>query len=407
MHFGTPLQDALRRDLTINALFYNINEERVEDFTGKGLDDLRDGIIRTPLEPRTTFIDDPLRVMRAIRFGTRFGYRFDADLVRAAQLADVKEALMSKVSRERIGQELFGIFHQAAAPLVALRVAADWHVFDVIFRTTLWNSARVAFGLATGERATAAFDAVARGTPHSPSLVVAALLSPLAGHRAPLVKKPPPLVSYIVSDSLKWSNRDATNVQTTLDGASLVRAAVRGVESIAVDAGMLEHLFNTVEATLEPTTHDAVYVLRAARVSLGKVLRETGELWLESLCVASALDELIGVGQPLLLDGVADLEQVDRVGAALPAVHADPDRFVRLARLVSLIRDELRLEGVWALKPLLDGRQMQAVLNLPAGPWLNVYRDRLLERQIAYPSMIEDDARRFIVDLHRAEQQTQ
>jgi tRNA nucleotidyltransferase (CCA-adding enzyme) len=110
MQFGTPFQDALRRDLTINALFYNINEQRVEDFTGKGLEDLKEGIIRTPLEPRTTFIDDPLRVMRAIRFGTRFGYRFDADLVRAAQLADVKDALMSKVSRERIGQELFGIF---------------------------------------------------------------------------------------------------------------------------------------------------------------------------------------------------------------------------------------------------------------------------------------------------------
>ena len=54
---GTPLQDAERRDFTINSLFYNINQRSVEDFTGKGLQDLRDGIIRTPLDPETTFLD--------------------------------------------------------------------------------------------------------------------------------------------------------------------------------------------------------------------------------------------------------------------------------------------------------------------------------------------------------------
>ena len=40
MEMGTPLEDALRRDLTFNSLFYNINEEKVEDFTGKGIEDL-------------------------------------------------------------------------------------------------------------------------------------------------------------------------------------------------------------------------------------------------------------------------------------------------------------------------------------------------------------------------------
>ena len=51
--FGTPTQDAERRDLTINALFYNISTDTVEDFTGKGLSDLQGGLIRTPLPPRT------------------------------------------------------------------------------------------------------------------------------------------------------------------------------------------------------------------------------------------------------------------------------------------------------------------------------------------------------------------
>ena len=51
MEIGTPSQDAYRRDFTINSLFYNINEEKVEDLTGLGISDLRAGLLRTPLEP--------------------------------------------------------------------------------------------------------------------------------------------------------------------------------------------------------------------------------------------------------------------------------------------------------------------------------------------------------------------
>ena len=65
---GTPEQDALRRDLTINSLFYNINTKQVEDFTKMGLADLNKGTARTPLEPLKTFMDDPLRVLRTVRF---------------------------------------------------------------------------------------------------------------------------------------------------------------------------------------------------------------------------------------------------------------------------------------------------------------------------------------------------
>ena len=57
MAFGTPEQDALRRDFTFNSMFYNINTGSVEDFTGKGKRDLADGIVRTPLQPQETFMD--------------------------------------------------------------------------------------------------------------------------------------------------------------------------------------------------------------------------------------------------------------------------------------------------------------------------------------------------------------
>ena len=53
--FGSATDDAFRRDLTINSLFYNINLKCVEDFTGKGLEDLRAGVVRTPLSPAPRF----------------------------------------------------------------------------------------------------------------------------------------------------------------------------------------------------------------------------------------------------------------------------------------------------------------------------------------------------------------
>ncbi|KAL0020486.1 hypothetical protein WJX77_009582 [Trebouxia sp. C0004] len=62
------LEDAFRRDFTFNSMFYNINTTEVEDFTGKGKQDLAAGIVRTPLQPKETFLDDPLRVLRAVRF---------------------------------------------------------------------------------------------------------------------------------------------------------------------------------------------------------------------------------------------------------------------------------------------------------------------------------------------------
>ncbi|CZT07407.1 related to tRNA nucleotidyltransferase [Rhynchosporium agropyri] len=105
MEFGTAEEDALRRDATINALFYNLRTDLVEDFTS-GIEDLAARRIRTPLEPKTTFTDDPLRVLRLIRFASRLG--FSIDPASEASMSDpvVMEALKLKISRERVGVEL-------------------------------------------------------------------------------------------------------------------------------------------------------------------------------------------------------------------------------------------------------------------------------------------------------------
>lgn len=87
---GTPLEDASRRDLTVNALFYNVHTQRVEDHTEKGLSDLEHRIARTPLPPRQTFFDDPLRVIRCVRFAARFGLAIAEDVSAAIKDPEVQ-----------------------------------------------------------------------------------------------------------------------------------------------------------------------------------------------------------------------------------------------------------------------------------------------------------------------------
>ena len=87
--FGTPKEDAYRRDLTVNSLFYNINEDRVEDFTELGLKDMQDKYIRTPLEPAVTLGDDACRVIRSIRFSHRFGFKI-ADEIKQTAIENIQ-----------------------------------------------------------------------------------------------------------------------------------------------------------------------------------------------------------------------------------------------------------------------------------------------------------------------------
>ena len=107
---GTAEQDAMRRDATVNALFYNIHTGLVEDFTGKGLQDMEKKLLRTPLEPVKTFEDDPLRVLRLIRFSSRLGFEIDAEAQQAMKLDSIHAALKLKISRERVRAEIIKAF---------------------------------------------------------------------------------------------------------------------------------------------------------------------------------------------------------------------------------------------------------------------------------------------------------
>lgn len=92
--------DVKRRDLTINALFYDIDTKEIVDLVG-GVDDLKNGVVRTVGAPEDRFGEDRLRILRAIRFAGRFG----SDLDPATDMALQKDASLEGISGERIRDE--------------------------------------------------------------------------------------------------------------------------------------------------------------------------------------------------------------------------------------------------------------------------------------------------------------
>ena len=106
-----PAKDALRRDFTINALFYDVQEDRILDFTG-GRADLDAGIIRAIGNPLDRFAEDYLRMLRAVRFAARFGYAIEPATLGAIRQLHVE---IEGISAERVRQELNRILTEGGA----------------------------------------------------------------------------------------------------------------------------------------------------------------------------------------------------------------------------------------------------------------------------------------------------
>ena len=95
--------DVMRRDLTINSLLKDISSGEILDLTGHGLEDIKDGVVRTSLDPDVIFKDDPLRMLRAIRFTSKYGFEMTDDVLNGIKR---NAHLIDNISSERISDEL-------------------------------------------------------------------------------------------------------------------------------------------------------------------------------------------------------------------------------------------------------------------------------------------------------------
>jgi len=128
---GSLEDDQLRRDLTINALAINLNANHFGELLDpfNGVKDLENKLIRTPLDPEVTFSDDPLRMMRAIRFAAQLNFDIDPAALNAIK---TQKKRISIVSKERITDEMNKII-LSPVPSVGFKHLFDTGLLEIIF----------------------------------------------------------------------------------------------------------------------------------------------------------------------------------------------------------------------------------------------------------------------------------
>ena len=147
VQFSTPQADALRRDFTINGLFFDPLEDRVIDYVG-GQDDLVRGIVRAIGDPRDRFAEDKLRLLRAVRFAATLGFALEPA---TRDAVESMAAEITVVSAERIAAEMrLMLVHSSRAQAVIL--LREVGLLDVILPEFKTASATEAL-TCTGRRA--------------------------------------------------------------------------------------------------------------------------------------------------------------------------------------------------------------------------------------------------------------
>jgi poly(A) polymerase len=129
--YGTIEQDVWRRDFTVNALYYNIKDFSISDYVG-GMADHKLGVIRLIGDPETRFREDPVRMLRAVRFAVKLGFNIDPTCEQAIlTLAE----LLNSIPPARLYDELLKLFMSGYA-LQTFEMLRHYGLFQVLFPAT-------------------------------------------------------------------------------------------------------------------------------------------------------------------------------------------------------------------------------------------------------------------------------
>ncbi|KAI1610786.1 tRNA nucleotidyltransferase (CCA-adding enzyme) [Exophiala viscosa] len=334
MEFGTAEEDAMRRDATVNALFYNLDTQAVEDFTKQGLQDMKNKIIRTPLAPYQTFKDDPLRVLRLIRFACRLSYEIEAEAQHAMQDKTIHEALRLKISRERVGVEVMKIM-AGPDPLTGLKYINDFDLYPTVFADPADTECPDA------KKALLAYDGLQRILDEKSAICLG------------LKPKQDQALSWFLAAYVPWSASSAKAYNAAWEGIKATNS-MRKVLKEAIDCRP-----DIVRAV------DLVVDGKATRADVGMVLRQSRDSWRSHV----------------LYSLLCDIAEGDFTDAT--------DRYQTFITFVH----EQQLEDAHTMAPLLKGDKIKNALGeSKGGPWLKKAVDLLAEWQFDHPDATKEEA---------------
>lgn len=129
--FGSQEEDAVRRDFTVNALYYDIRNFSVLDYVG-GVADLKAGILRVIGDPQARYREDPVRMLRVVRFAAKLGFKIEEKT--AAPIFGLA-SLLTSVSPARMYEEVLKLFHSGYA-LETFELLRHYGLFQYLFPLT-------------------------------------------------------------------------------------------------------------------------------------------------------------------------------------------------------------------------------------------------------------------------------
>lgn len=367
---GTPKEDAFRRDLTINSLFYNINESTVEDFTGCGLADLEARVIRTPLDPFITFTDDPLRILRSARFAVRYDFNLSPDILLAGSRPEVRDGLAHKVSRERIGIEFYKM-------MISDR---PWKALEYLNKMGLRD---IVIGLLPGM---CSWD-MDQNNPYHEMTVwdhTVSVLKTVSEKFDSLDEADRALLAFtaVVHDTGKLDPeiqgskvRDGKDTMTFYDHEEKSKdAAIFILQNLKYSNDLIERVGNLIRPAgrAEGLARKLMDGERLTRRSLGKFVRSAGADWRLA----------IEMGQ-------ADMISKKRAGPEYQYVKC----FDALAEQI----DKMDVNEAHTLKPILNGHEVMNLLNLTPGPSVGMIANDLIDWQLDNPEATKDDAIKWLL----------
>lgn len=136
---GTLEDDLIRRDFTVNAIAKDLDGNIIDLFNGQ--QDLKDRILRTPRDAKLTMLDDPLRILRALRFCITRHLKIHPDIINAMRDEIIIDKLFNVVSSDRIRDELTKMFKYSIPRTLKLLNKIDELVpnfINVLFKNGLW-----------------------------------------------------------------------------------------------------------------------------------------------------------------------------------------------------------------------------------------------------------------------------
>lgn len=392
IRFGTPLEDALRRDITINSLFYNVHTREIEDHTGKGLIDLQSGMIRTPLPAEQTFKDDPLRLLRCIRFSTRFGFQLDSDIIHAAKSEPIRLALKEKISKERVGIEVDKML-KGPDPLGSLKMIHDLGLYLLVFTppANMGNhpiKPSIAIGAAAWLNQVTnpidqqevpvhlhphLLDPSSRSLAVQRRLFLACALLPYRSLKAKLGKREVWAGEVVLMESLKLGNHDKNFVSHLLQAPELL---------------------NTTNLKL-------ILSGPSVRLDLGRLLRNPHIHDIKQLDAEASLTWEMS----FLFSLVVELNDL----------KPDSDGRKNAAQVVDtfnqVVKKLLELDLALVVTPQfekrrLDGKEICQVLRIKPGKQVAQIIERLTDRQIEFPNQSKEEASDWLKDQVKSGQIT-